>query len=675
MTRPFTVQSSVSAINQVRQRIRSPFARTLLWAGLVAFVILAAALTPYGKRIEIEAFDLLTVLTAPGTKNVPIVIVGIDEPSFGELGIQWPWPRDVHARLVNSLARQGAAVIAFDVVFAEPSKPAADRIFARSIRKAGNVVLAGDLAVQKNPRFEQVMQIDPLPLFRKAGARTGIASVELDADLKLRTVPQHADALWRQIVRTYRMRSGGSASGPLLPGKARIRYLGPDHSFEYVSYYQALNPRRYLPPDIFRDKIVLIGLDVKASPDPASPQAEMFATPFLIKNQMRTPGVEIHANLVADGLSKRAIRELPRMPAVALLIGVLVLAAWLMRNWHPLPALGWACLIIGALFSASWLLFARYDLWIPVLSPAAAALSLYLVRGGDAFVVERRRKKQIRQAFALYVPPSVVDEMIAHPDRLKLGGTRRVITVMFTDLANFTALSEKMDAENVAQLLNHHLTAMTRIILQHNGTVGKFIGDAVMAFWGAPLRDPEHAVHACIAAREMQAEMERQRQDLKAAGLPAVFMRIGINTGEAVVGNMGSEVRFDYTAIGDTVNLASRLEGVNKLYGTSILLSGSSAEIVSGALALRRVDRVRVKGKAKAIDIYTPCDDTKLAKLGNEAVAAYLEQRWDESVKQWQGVLQLAPEDRIAELYLSRIEHLRRQTPAGWDGATSLDKL
>lgn len=666
-----TVQRSISNI-----RPRGAVARSLLIAAMVVLLLVAVLSTSYGRRIELEAFDLLTVLTAPGTGDLPIVIVGIDEPSFGEFGMQWPWPRTMHALLVESLRRQGASVIAFDVVFAESSDRDADRRFATAIKRAGNVVLAGDLAIQETAKFSQVMQIEPLPLFREAGGRSGIASVDLDADLKVRRVPAHTDALWREIVRTYRAHvPGGTVREPAPLEHALVRYRGGDHSFEYVSFYQALDPAAYLPPNTFRGKIVLVGFDVRTSPEPGASQTDMFATPFQLVTGSRMPGVEVQANLVAGGLTGETVHEVRRELVVLLLIGIALLAAFLMHDWRPLPSLGWGMLIIAVLSGISWLLFS-HGLWMPVLSAFFAVAMTYVAQGGSAFLTEQQKRQQIKQAFARYVSPEVVEEMTAHPERLTLGGTRRVVTIMFTDLANFTSLSEELGAEDVAKVLNVHLTGMTRIIMRHQGTVGKFIGDAVMAFWGAPLEDPDHALHACEAAVAMQLEMERHRGELLAAGLPAVFMRIGIHTGEAIVGNMGSEERFDYTTIGDSVNLASRMEGVNKLYGTGILLSAATAGALGGRMLLRRVDRVRVKGKKQAIDIYTPCDNGELAEASNRALNAYFARQWDEAAALWRKIQELRSGDRIAEVHLQRIERLRNEPPPPeWDGGTSLEKL
>jgi adenylate cyclase len=636
-----------------------------------------ASLLPEWRKLDLAWFDLLTVVTAPDRVDLPIVIVGIDEPSFAELHRQWPWPRSLHGRLIEQLKRAGAAVIAVDVVFAEPSDPAEDRRFADSIRAAGNVVLAGDLAVQETPQFRQVMRVEPLEILQSAAAATGISSITVDSDLVVRQVPSRSDAFWRQILRVYRRdRSAAANSGAVFRG-ALLRYLGRDHWFPYVSYYQALEPDALLPQGTFRDRIVLVGLDIKASPEPGAARADMFATPFLAFTGWLTPGVEIQANFLANALFGRAIHEVPASAPLGLTAGALTLAILGARRWRPLAGGLQALGLAGLLGAGSWWLFAFRDTWLPILAPVSALLLMYTGQAGLAFATERRRRRQIKHAFRHYVSPQVVEEILAHPEKLVLGGVRRDLTLLFTDLAGFTSVSEKLSPEQVAQVLNSHLTAMTRIVLAHGGTVDKFIGDAIMAFWGAPLEDPEQALHACQAAWEMQEEMKRlRRAHQDDPTFPSIGMRIGVHSGCAVVGNMGSLDRFDYTAVGDNVNLASRLEGVNKLYGTEVLLSAATAEQLRGRIPLRLVDKVRVKGKTQPIEVYSFAMDPTLGGLDEQAIAAYRRQQWDQAESVWHEVLQRVPGDGIAQVYLKRITALRNAPPgADWDGSVALDKM
>ena len=582
--------------------------------GLGLWLFLALLIqVPQWRLAEYKGFDLLSVAAAPQRSSLPITLVGIDEESFAEIGRQWPWPRSLHGQLVEALSEAGAAVIVFDIVFAEPSEQGQDRYFAEAIARAGNVVLASDMVYQETAYVRQWLRADPLPLLREAGAGAGLAAVPFDADMVVRSMPDAQDALWRQVIARFERARPGlfAAETPPRPG-SMIRYLGPDHTYPYVSYYQALRPAEFLPKGFFKDQIVFVGRNVRSSPDAGSAQADMFATPFLPITGWLTPGVEIQATLLEDALRGLSLRPAPAGAVLALLTFALVLAGLGMQRWHPGAAAAVALALILAIAGLDGWLFQFRNVWLPALSAVLAVALMYLSLGGVAYFAERRQRQNIKRTFSLYVAPEVVDEMIAHPERLALGGERREITLLFTDLADFTSLSEKLAPEQVAQLLNSHLTQMTEIIMRYGGTVDKFIGDAIMAFWGAPLADPDHALHACQAARDMQAAMASRRKTAGEGGAVDLHMRIGIHTGEAIVGNMGSTDRFDYTAIGDNVNLASRLEGVNKLYGTGILISEATAQRVAGRLPLRKVDKVKVKGRQQDVEIYTPEEEGEL---------------------------------------------------------------
>ncbi len=627
-----------------------------------------------GRRGELIGFDFMTAATTPDRIEAPIVIVGIDEPSFAELDRQWPWPRSLHAQLIERLKRAGAAVIAFDVMFAEPGEPAADRALAQAIRSAGNVILASDIAFQETEQFRQTMRVEPIPELREAGARSGMAGVALDPDLVVRAFPLDESAFWREVTAAYRNAAGTpSAGGADWPAPdSLIRYFGPDHAFRYVSFYQALDLEQFLPPGIFAGKIVLVGHDSKVGATPRH-GGDAYATPYTSLGGVMTPGVEIQANLVADALAGRSVREVPAQLRLVALGAVALLASLLVRDRHPLPgALLSSALAAGVAVLALWL-FSR-DLWLPVLAPLLAVLAVYVSHVAIAYLRESRNRRQIEHAFRHYVSPEIVNEIVAHPERLALGGARRDITVMFTDLAGFTELSERLGPEEVAAFLNEYFTAMTDIVQAHGGTVDKFIGDSVMAFWGAPIDDAEQALHACRAAQEMQAALDSMRERFRARGLPEVHMRAGLHSGPAVVGNLGSANRFDYTAVGDTVNLASRLEGANKVYGTGVLVSGDTAAQLGGSIGLRQIDRLIVKGKRFATDVYTFCDDAETARLSAEALRHYFAREWAQAAAAAESLLARLPEDAAARALRDRIEAFRRDAPPqDWNGGIALE--
>ena len=604
------------------------------------------------------------------------MIVGIDEPSFADLELQWPWPRSVHARLVSELHRAGASVIAFDVVFADPTAEDEDRAFAEAIRATGEVVLAGDLEYQQHEMFEQVIRVDPLGLFLDAGASTGIASVSVDADMVVRQLPSADKAFWREIIRAWNRHGGaGSTGNPDLPGGSLIRYLPPGDAFTYASYYQALDPENMLPPGFFQGKIVLVGLKLKATPEPGG-GADLFATPFYGFGGWLSPGIELVAAELADGLMDRSIQRAPVWAPPLLVLAMLLLVAPAMRQWRPLRSGLRLLILIVAVLATVTGLFAWRDYWFPA-GTALLALSLYyLLRGAIAYVYERRRRRVIRRAFEHYVAPSVVKEILASSEQLELGGTRRRLTLMFTDLAGFTSLAERMEPEQVLEILNEHFSAMGAIIMESGGTIDKFIGDAVMAFWGAPLADEEQALHACQAAGEMQEAMQAHCASLRERNLPAISMRIGIHTGEAIVGNMGSAERFDYTAVGDSVNLAARMEGVNKYYGTEILISQDVVEELDGRLPAWPVDIIRVKGKSLPMEVYSFFADEALGGRVAAAVARFRQRDWPAALDAWRSLAAEPGCEKIAAIYVERTEQLIRQEPApDWDGSFALEKM
>ena len=282
----------------------------------------------------------------------------------------------------------------------------------------------------------------------------------------------------------------------------------------------------------------------------------------------------------------------------------------------------------------------------------------------------------ISDAFAQYVSPHIVKELIAHPEKLTLGGERRNITLMFTDLAGFTAMSETREPEEVAALLNRHFTLMTRTIIDHGGTIDKFIVDAIMAFWGAPLDDDDQAIHVCEAAIQMQRHIDTLNEELLEDGLPTISMRIGIHAGIAVVGNLGSVDRFDYTAIGDNVNMTARLEGINKLYGTGILISEPTDQALPDTPSRVPIDMVKFKGKTQPLCIFTFEENPVFRQQLEAAVKAFRQLNWNKAEKLWK---QLKETDKYRELsmeYLRRIQNFRQTTlPDDWDGAEALEKM
>lgn len=650
----------------------------LPWAGIsAALLALLISLSGLWHNLELKFFDRMIVATAPNRIDLPVTIIGIDEPSFAELKQQWPWPRSMHARLLDKLNEAGAAVVAFDVVFSEPTLAKEDLALAQSIKRHGNVVLAADMVYDETGDVRQWLRVEPLKLFGEAGAITGFASVQIDPDGVQRQVPVNQDAFWRSILTLLDKKSPGIVAQFDATPDMRIRYVGGPHTFNYIPYYKLLDPDKYLPPhwkDFLKDNIVLVGRDLKATTEVRSAQSDMFQTSFFVVRNELMPGVEIHANLLANMVAGDPLREAPRTWPLLLWLLTASITIFLMRRWKPVRSGVIGLGLMTGIAGADFFLFTQLLVWVPAAGAVLTVLLIYLAQGGVAYFFEQRQRRQMKQAFSMYVAPAVVEEVIAHPERLKLGGERRELTLLFTDLAGFTSISEALDAEAVAHILNRHLSEMTEIVLRYHGTVDKFIGDAVMAFWGAPIADPDQSLHAVKAAVEMQQKIAVMRQEILATGGPELQMRIGVHRGDCIVGNMGGDNRFDYTAIGDTVNLASRLEGVNKVYNTGILLSESTAQAVAEQVRLRQVDVVRVKGKHLGVGIFTPCTDEKLITLSESALKAYRGGDWTLSQERWQAVKADYPDDPVAATFLKRIEHFQTSGfPPEWDGVTTLE--
>ena len=628
------------------------------------------------RLLEYKVFDLLSVATAPLASQTPITIVGIDEASATQLNLNWPFPRSVHAEVIDRLVEAGAAVIAFDVQFSQPTTPEDDARFARAIAAAGNVVLASSYDYYETAGARVFQRMDPVTAFTQAGATVGWTDMELSGDGVPRRMALDDQSFWLQAIRTLiRVIPDALPGEPGVPPQALIRHLGPQDTFPIIPFYQVLN-RDSSIEGVFTDAIVLIGRTGGASTDINVAQTDAFLTPFTLTSGQRTSGVEIHATQIENALLGNMLEPASPTQNLLLLSAAMLLVLPALIWWNPLRS-SITILMVGAgVVGIAYWMFRDHSVWYAAAGPLAGIGVAFVGTGTGAFVTERRRAERIRSTFAMYVSGDVVQEMIANPDKLKLGGERRDVSVLFSDLAGFTSLSERLEPDEVAQVVNMYLTAMTRVIMAHGGTVDKFIGDAVMAFWGAPLDDPQHALHALKASIAMQQAMQEMQPALRELGADTLSLRIGINSGPAIIGNMGSDIRFDYTAIGDTVNLAARLEGANKAYDTPILVSERTRQQVQHEIPLRQVDRVRVKGKEHPVTVYTPCEDSSLVEITGDAWQAYLARDWTTARSHVSMLRKITPDCRLAAMMHERIAaHEARPPPAEWDGSVALDKL
>jgi adenylate cyclase len=652
------------------ERLKQPALSVAIGLLAVAIVV-AASFSRAWDAVEWKVFDLFTSVSAPRVSSQPIVVLAIDEPSFQELRLQWPFPRSVHAQLIERLRKDGARAVAFDVVFAEPSQPQEDAALANVIRAWGNVVLGSAHERIEYPNATVDTPVPPLPELLEAGARPGDISVQPDDDYVVRRQANADDSLSAQLARFAKSPAPARTPPPTL-----IEYLGPRGTIDTRSYYQASIPG-LLPPGFFRDKLVLVGRSTRTAVELQAARADTFNSPFAASGGERLfPGVEIQATMLANRLSGGGLHRVDGGWAYGLIavLGALLLVA--SRRLHPGSVAMIAAGSLVFVLALSYTLFNWQKQWLPPLLPLAALVALYGSTNLVDYLGARRRALRVRGMFAQYVPGEVVARLVEQPELMRLGGETREVTLMFTDLANFTSLSERLSAQQTVEVLTAYFNTMTPILQRWHGTLDKYIGDAIMAFWGAPLEDPRHAEHAVRAAIEMQQGMERLVADLRARGLPAIGMRVGLHTGTAVVGNVGSETRFAYTAIGDAVNLAARLEGANKAFGTGILLSGSTAAQLPADLPLRPLDDVIVKGKTEPVRVFTPCDDPALCAASAAALEAFGARDWATAEARLAEVLARRPGDAAALRLVARIAEARALPPgAPWSPAEALDKL
>ena len=450
-------------------------------------------------------------------------------------------------------------------------------------------------------------------------------------------------------------------------GRLMVNFRGPGRTFPHYSITDIVNGR--LPEGTFKDKIVLVGATAVGIFD-------LRVTPF----DSVFPGIEIHANVI-DNILHQDFMVRPGWTAILDILTIVIVGLFLGVVLPRLSAVIGPMLGVGLLvaWAASNYYFFTRGVWINTIYPALTLVLVYTGVTIFRYITEEREKRKIKGAFNSYVNPSVVSEMLKNPDMLKLGGDKRMATVLFSDIRGFTTIAEGLDPEALVQLLNRYLTRMTDLVFKYNGLLDKYIGDAIMAVWGAPLPQPDHALLACRTSLDMMEELARLRETLRLEDpkIPYLDIGIGVNSGPMVVGNMGSESRMDYTAMGDSVNLGSRLEGANKEYGTNIIIGEVTFEQVKDVMYCRELDSVAVKGKAQPIKVYELLGEQgevseerlQLARAFARGLDAYKKARWDDAYRIFSAVAQHYPDDRPTKLYLVRVAELKENPPpADWDG-------
>ena len=690
------------------------------------------------NRVEGFIYDLRlkSTLGQRNTGFADIVIVDLDERTMDKIG--WPWPRQQLAKLVYNLADAGAVVIAFDVIFADAERNAAKEVAQHLSEQSEHfqsvsaliTEMDGDSAFMNSFDATDVMfsytlhqtQINrgivpghqiisdapvdnsmsviayqgyesSLPMFHEASAGEGFMNSSPDADgflrrssLVLRYKDKLLPSLSLEAARLYALADdikvktrqagelvnieGITIGNQLIPtdaeGRVLIPYRGGQRSFPYVSAIDVLNNE--FDVSLFDSAIVLVGTS-------AIGLSDLRSTPVGIQY----PGVEVHANVIEGLLQPEILKYRPDWweAAVVLFLCIIGLVLSLL-----LPLLGpvWmavigATAIVGSVTANIWL-WNTANISLPLTSSILLALLLMMYNIGTGFFAENKRRQQIKGIFDQYVPPAHIDKMLDDPTSVTMEGERKELSVLFSDIRSFTTISEKLSANELKMLLNRYFDPITETIFTHQGTIDKYVGDMVMAFWGAPLDDPKHAQNSVETAFEMLRITERLRAEFVKDGLPEVKVGIGINTGDMNVGDMGSTFRKAYTVLGDAVNLGSRLEGLTKFYGVELLVSRATIEQCEG-IEFRRIDKVKVKGKNEAVAIVEPIAPERITpelltelKQYHQAYDNYLAQKWQAAIEGFQQLSAQYPGDILYGMYLERIESLQTQDlPSDWDGS------
>jgi adenylate cyclase len=728
---------------------RIGYARLICLAFLIGFALLRIADPPPIEELRVRTFDTFQRLDPRVKTARPVTIVDIDEPSLAKLG-QWPWPRTRIADLVTNLTRLGAVAIAFDVIFSEPDRlnpdvaadtfrdldeetraklhalPSNDQVFADAMRRS-RVVLGESGINQVLMELDKTLPVtglamlgqDPLrfmvkfpgllrntPVLEKAAGGRGLLTINPERDGIIRRVPMILQAqgqtmpslsfeMLRVVTGTDTVfiksdRAGITSVGVKgfqVPtdrnGQLWVHFAHRDPTL-YVSALDVLEGR--VPPEKIKGKLVLIGTsavglnDIKTTPVSAA-----------------MPGVEIHAQVLEAALTKTLLSQPPYAPALefgsALLLGLLVIA--FAPLFGPVTLVGVGALFATLLIGTSWAYYVRARELVDFTYPLLSTTTIYLTLIFTSFVREQSQRRQIRSAFGQYLSPALIEQLAQSPDKLKLGGEEREMTIMFSDVRGFTTISEsfKHDPQGLTSLMNRFLTPLTNAILARKGTIDKYMGDAIVAFWNAPLDDNQHQINGCEAALDMQEridELNKLRELEAKEGGPAYFplnVGVGLNTGTCVVGNLGSDVRFDYSVLGDSVNLASRLEGQTKEYGFPIIVGSNTALAVKDRFAILELDFIMVKGKKEPEVIYAIAGREDVAQSGRfqrlrnltiEMLACYRDRDWDGALTAIERGRKTDLADSLAQLYDMYEERLHAYQasppPPDWNGAFQLLK-
>ncbi len=700
------------------------FSVTLLVSGLLGILLSGSQL---GKTVERETLDWRMRL-AQGSRrpDTSVVIATIDQKSltyFEKNGVAWPWPREFYGVLLDYFRAGGAKAVLFDMDFSQKDMDRlnvdaseSDSSFGRAIRKAGNVVLITLLtrgsSDSATPRIDDRFFlrgapnriavpgysscIAPRSEFQSGAGRLGAANYMVDLDGVARRIPllyKEGDELLPQAaLATFAVGNDFSSNKLMnfirtIPVDENGYYLinwygrgGPGGVFRYYSIsalmisavqkMQRLRPE--ISPSLFKGKYVIVGGTALGLMDYVS-------TPFTALEPF--PGAEIHATILSNLLDHDFLRELSPWVVAFVILGMSsVVSGLFFGTKRAALSTAIALVLAGVYFLATLIVMSAARISLPLVGPEVSALGAFALAGVISYVTEGKRRRELRKLMNRYINSDVIEEISADPDTVDLKGREVEATVFFSDIRDFTSVSERLQPRELVESLNEYFNIATDIVLNSGAMLDKYIGDAIMAVFGAPLKRDDHAIIACLTAIKMQKVLTEfySRRD---GGKPVFQTRIGLNSGKMVIGNIGSERRTDYTAIGDSVNLASRLEGVNKQFGTRIMISESTFDPASGSVEARELDLVRVKGKDKPVRIFEllgekgslePAQE-EAYRLFHSGLQAYRRREWERSEAIFAEVLKLRHDDGPSLTYLSRCRSLASAgVPDDWDGVFTL---
>jgi len=727
---------------------RFGYARLACLALLIGFAALRVLDPAPVEELRVRTFDGFQRIDPRRKTARPVTIVDIDDKSLEKFG-QWPWPRTRIADLVTELTRLGAVVIAFDVVFAEPDRlnpdfvadtlrnldeatrerlralPSNDQVLADAIR-ASRVVLGESGSAQEMAALDKTLPVTGLAMLGEepqrfmfdfpgllrntsvlehAAAGRGLFTINPERDGIVRRVPMIMLAQGQTMPSlSFEMLRVATGSGTILikaEKKAGIKSLAikgfalpTDGNGQLWIHYARQDPSLYVP--------VINVLEKTVAPDKIAGKLVLIGTSAVGLNDIKTtpvsqnmPGVEIHAQVLESALTGAVISQpfygIAIEFATALLFGLLLIAFAPMLGPVTLVALGAA--FATALIGTSWYFYSQHRLLVDFTYPLMSTTSIYLTLIFSSFVREQAQRKQVRSQFAQYMSPALVAQLAQSPEKLVLGGEERELTIMFSDVRGFTTISEtfKHDPQGLTALMNRFLTPLTNAILARKGYIDKYMGDAIMAFWNAPLDDSGHEVNACEAAIDMLEKIdelnqvrEQEAKDDGTAFFP-INVGVGLNTGLCTVGNMGSDIKFNYSVLGDSVNLASRLEGQSKEYGFPIIVGSKTALAVKEKFAILELDFIMVKGKKEPEVIYAIAgrEDTaqsghfqRLRNLTIEMLACYRARDWDgalATIERGRRTDEAHSLELLYNLYEARIRgYQENPPPEDWNGAYAL---